>query len=446
MGSSSSGTGLEEYYRQEDPHEMTYKLLLLSISLGAMLTAPSSWAAERSVLITNVRPVGAQPEQATLITQAIAAEVSRHGDIRVITSADLDAVAKHDTALQSLDCDAACLADLTALAHADDALSGTLGQVGNEWVLTISLVDGAHAEAKGSASRSAQSLDALVAQMPVILAEAFGWQQVQSSEPHYTLPEGKEVSFAVLDVKPLGLTQDVGENLTQVVAVALKHIEGTKVISRSDINSMLQLESQKDELGCADDMSCLAEVGGALGVEKLLVGDAGLLGNSYVVNLRLIDVRTANVDSRVNETFQGVEDQLLPAIRTAVRKLVSVSDERTGAVAISSDQVGAELYVGDELQGELPMPAIEGLPAGRHSIRVQKSGYLNWHSDVYVEPGATTPLWASLEKGPTPLYQRWYFWTALGAVVAGGVTTTVVLLQNSQSASSIKIPYARAAQ
>jgi len=34
---------------------------------------------------------------------------------------------------------------------------------------------------------------------------------------------------------------------------------------------------------------------------------------------------------------------------------------------------------------------------------------------------------APKSAGQAPVYKRWWFWTAIGAVVAGGVVTAVVL-------------------
>jgi len=74
-------------------------------------------------------------------------------------------------------------------------------------------------------------------------------------------------------------------NLTQVLAVEIKKVEGAKVISRDDIASMLQLEAERDRLDCDEEMSYLAEIGGTLGVEMFIVGHAGKVAESFLISL-----------------------------------------------------------------------------------------------------------------------------------------------------------------
>src|SRR3954469_24747603 len=46
---------------------------------------------------------------------------------------------------------------------------------------------------------------------------------------------------------------------------------GQSVIGKSDIEALLGLERMKDAVGCTDT-SCLAEIGGALGVDEMVTG------------------------------------------------------------------------------------------------------------------------------------------------------------------------------
>ena len=232
--------------------------------------------------------------------------------------------------------------------------------------------------------------------------------------------------MAVFELKTAGLSDAVARNLPQVLTAEVAEIDGTSVISTDDIASMLKLQEKKMLLGCLDDSACMAEIGGALGVDMLLVGQAGKLGASYVVSLRLVGVREVVVASRVTETFKGIEDQLLPAVRLAGRRLLGITDESPGAIVVTSNEQEAEVYIDEEKVGELPMPALRDLAPGRHAVRVRKEDFIDWRSDIYVEPGSTTPLWAEMVEAPVPWFRRWWVWTLVGVGVVA-VTTTVVL-------------------
>ena len=66
------------------------------------------------------------------------------------------------------------------------------------------------------------------------------------------------------------------------------------VVGADEIRAMVGVEHQKQLLGCTE-VSCLAEIGGALGAEKLVLGSLSRFGETYVLDLKLVDARTAKV-------------------------------------------------------------------------------------------------------------------------------------------------------
>ena len=321
--------------------------------------------------------------------------------------------------------DEACVAALSEAAAAQFALSGTIGRIGGEVIVTLNLLDTAKTESAGSASGTAPSLSAVADIIPTLLATTFGWSGAAAAK-RYSLPQGKQVSFAVFDLKPLGIAPEVAANLTQVLAVALKSIDGTSVVSRDDIAAMLQLEASKVGVDCSDE-SCLAEIGGALGVDKLVVGNVGKLSERFVVSLKLLDVREAQVDQRLTESFVGLEDQLLPAVRQAATNLLGIERTAPGQLAVAASEPAAEVFIDEEERGSLPMPPLADLSAGKHQLRIYKEGFLDWRSDIYVNEHATTAVWAQLIEDPPEWYETWWFWSGTGALLVAGAATAYVV-------------------
>ncbi len=270
--------------------------------------------------------------------------------------------------------------------------------------------------------------------MPTVVARLFGVENIDT-RPKFKLTSGQKLSFAVFDLTPSGVSKEAAQNLTQILSAEIKRIEGTSVVSRDDLTAMLNLEQDKTLLGCRDDTGCIVEIGGALGVDKLVVGHVGKLSESYVVSLRMIDPREAQVDSRVTELYQGTEDQLIRAVRQAGRKLLGVGLDAQGTLAVSATEEEAAVYVDEEKRGELPMPPMGQLGAGRHTVRVVKDGFFAWRSEIYVDPGETTAVWARLEERPARWYQQWWVWTLVGVAVVGSVTTAVLLTRAGETPS-----------
>jgi hypothetical protein len=104
---------------------------------------------------------------------------------------------------------------------------------------------------------------------------------------------------------------------------------------------------------------------------------------------------------------------------------------------MSVSEAGATVFVDDEAVGETPMPPIASLLPGRHSVRVSKDGFYAFTTELYVEPGATTGQWVQLEEIPEPWYEKWWIWTGAAVIVAGGVTTAIVLAQPRTGALEI---------
>jgi hypothetical protein len=378
----------------------------------------------RTVLVADLRAMGQPEEVVRQVTTQIAETLSGAG-VTVSTTADVKDRMTLEAARQMMGCgeDSRCMAEASAAMRSDLLLSGSVGAIGNNLLLNLTLLDVRASRPVGRVSETFAGMDELPAVLPGALAALFGWEMEQTA-PRFKLPEGKKVSFAVFDLAPSGVPKEVADNLAQILSVEIKRIEGASVISRDDMTAMLRLEQDKAFLGCSDDTSCIAEIGGALGVDKLVVGHVGKIKDSYVVSLRLIDPREARVDSRITESFRGDEDQLIRAVRHAGRKLLGVGSGAVGKLAVSSSEEEAEVFLDDQKHGELPMAPIADLRVGRHTLRVSKGGYFDFYSDVYVDPHETSAVWAQMDERPARWYQTWWFWTIVGTVVAGaGVTT-----------------------
>ncbi|MBW1809526.1 MAG: PEGA domain-containing protein [Deltaproteobacteria bacterium] len=386
----------------------------------------------KSVLVMDMKPIGDQETAARQVTTLVAEVLSGAG-LTVSTLADIKDQLSLEESKQLMGCseDTACMAKVSGTMKSDLVVTGSVGAIGSSLVLNLTLIDIKQVRSIGRSSETLQGTDQLSDVLPGVLATLFGWELAQTA-PKFKLAKGQKLSFAVFDLVPSGVSKDIAENLTQILSVEIKRVEGASVISRDDMTAMLRLEEDKTLLGCSDDTSCIAEIGGALGVDKLVVGHVGKLSESYIVSLRLIDPREAKVESRITESFRGEPDQLIRAIRHAGRKLLGIGADAVGKLAVSASEESAAVYLDDEQLGVLPMAPLDELTAGRHMLRVTKDGYFDFHSDIYIDPHETTAVWAGLKERPTKWYQEWWFWTIVGTVVAGAGVTTAVLLTRSE--------------
>jgi hypothetical protein len=121
---------------------------------------------------------------------------------------------------------------------------------------------------------------------------------------------GRGLSAADKEFPPL-----LSEVLTSEVAAASQ----CQVLSQADIKSMVDFEVARAQ--CVDGSdSCLAELGQALGVDRIVTGSIGKLGSDYVVTARLVDISRAVVEQRAEEVV-GQPERLRQAAKVVGRAL-----------------------------------------------------------------------------------------------------------------------------
>ncbi|NOZ85475.1 MAG: hypothetical protein GXP49_04265 [Deltaproteobacteria bacterium] len=131
--------------------------------------------------------------------------------------------------------------------------------------------------------------------------------------------------LAVTEIKARrGVDPVLSRVIEEYLTFELAKIKGFQVIGRDDILRMLDHVQQKQMLGCNDE-SCLAEIGGALGVDKIVGGSMDKVGESILLTLKLIDIRHGTVERREMERLKGTsEEQALDGIMHLYRRMFSM--------------------------------------------------------------------------------------------------------------------------
>jgi hypothetical protein len=99
---------------------------------------------------------------------------------------------------------------------------------------------------------------------------------------------------------------------------------GLKVFTTRDVQQMLGVERQKELLGCSEGSSCVVEMVGALGVDGVLMGDIGALGDEYVLNFKVLSAKSGTTIALYNARAANVKalpDELERAARSMLHQL-----------------------------------------------------------------------------------------------------------------------------
>jgi TolB-like protein len=138
------------------------------------------------------------------------------------------------------------------------------------------------------------------------------------------------VSVAVMEFSSKGgVDQNQTDALCDMLANEIRSIGNFRVIGKSDIQAALNIEEQKMLMGCSDN-SCIAEIGGALGVRWIISGNVSLFGKTWLLNLKLMDVEKVEVASSFSRTIKGEQDILIGLLYEAVGVLFSDAQDKIG--------------------------------------------------------------------------------------------------------------------
>jgi hypothetical protein len=130
---------------------------------------------------------------------------------------------------------------------------------------------------------------------------------------------------------------------------------------------------------------------------------------------------------------------------------VQLLETLVGKIAIDGAIAGSNVTLDGAPAGTTPLEPMVVNP-GRHTVELTHEGYANFKSGADVPVGGTATLAAKQvelvkvvrvverEKDRTPVYKKWWLWTAVGgAVVIAGVVTAVVLTTGSSSPNGLTV-------
>lgn len=264
--------------------------------------------------------------------------------------------------------------------------------------------------------------------MPTLLLLALLSAQAAET-PHAVVTHDRSTrvqTIGVFSINVSGLDPEVRNSAIDAVATAVAEIPGYKSISRNELEAMLSAELIKDQLGC-DDVACLAEIGAAAGVSRIIAGSVSVVEGSLLVSLQLTNTEYVNVENRVTLSWDGPQASLNDVLATATERLVIPGNRRQpGNLRVTGIPEGAGLLVDGSPRAVAPAD-VTGLAIGVHTLQVEAEGFEPFQQPFVVRSGKMTQLNIMLNK-QTPIYRTWWFWTATGVAVAGGATATALIL------------------
>jgi len=124
----------------------------------------------------------------------------------------------------------------------------------------------------------------------------------------------------VLDLQARDLTDEeknLPAVLTESLATEAALASGCTVVTSADVREMLDFEATKVVACVEGASSCLAEIGSALGAERVIGGTVARLGDQWIISARLMNVSQGTVEVRTEQVAHSHEQQRVAAQNAA---------------------------------------------------------------------------------------------------------------------------------
>ena len=118
----------------------------------------------------------------------------------------------------------------------------------------------------------------------------------------------QDITIAVLEFEGQGVSQSETKTLTDRLRDEMINTGIYIVLERGKMDEVLK-EQGFQQTGCVTS-ECAVEVGNMLGVQQMIGGSIGKVGNIYTVSARVIDVQTGKVLKSANYDHIGDIGQL----------------------------------------------------------------------------------------------------------------------------------------
>jgi TolB-like protein len=201
--------------------------------------------------------------------------------------------------------------------------------------------------------------------------------------------KGGKVSLAVTDLKARGVDETAAAALSTEVTNTLSELRVFSVISGEDIKRLLSLEATRQACTGEADAACLAEIGGALGVDYLVYGEVAKLGDTYSLSLALLDTAKASAVGRANEKVSDAGKLLAETGRLARALVQPLLESKKGFLVLEVRESGAKVQLAGRTVGVAPIGRLS-VAMGPHEVVVEKDGFLPWARSVEVLPDQVT--------------------------------------------------------
>jgi len=151
----------------------------------------------------------------------------------------------------------------------------------------------------------------------------------------------EKIALAVLDFDAKNTDQANAEFVTDLLQTELFNTGSFKVVERQKVKKLI--EEQHFQSSGMTDMDQAVEIGRLLNVQKIMIGTVTLLGSTYIINTRILDVQSAAVVLAEATECRGGEEELPNAIAQLATTISYKVGLEGSVIRVSANEIFMDL-------------------------------------------------------------------------------------------------------
>jgi len=299
---------------------------LASLSLTLLVTTAVSQSGKPTVAILDFDAQDVNAAEVQTLTERMRTEIGNTNAVRLIERKAVEKIMQEQGFQQSGCTSDECAAEVGQLLGVQFMISGTIGKVGKTFTIDckmFSVETGETIRAKNATFEG--DISGLLTEMQILAWEITGLEAPGNLKLKRAGKDA-QTTVAVMDFEGRGITMQEAQTLTDRFTTSLSSTEKVVLVERGTMNDVL--EEQGFATGeCASD-ECAAEVGAMLGVEFMISGAIGKLGNAYTIDAKMFSVATGAAESMKSITYSGAVEGLIIEIEILAWDILGLDPPR----------------------------------------------------------------------------------------------------------------------
>ncbi len=298
---------------------------VLSVMLNAQTTSTIP-----AVAILDFESRGLPTYEVETLTERLRSEAANTNAIRLIDRKMLESILNEQGLQQSGCTTDECAAEVGELLGAQFMISGSIGKLGNTYTIDakmVSVTTGAAVRAKTVTYKG--EVSGLILEMEILAWEIVGLQAPQRLLMKRKIQSATDnkITVAILDFEPRGISTLEAQTLTDRFATEINNTGKVVLVDRNSMREVMQ-EQGYTEVECSSE-ECAAEVGAMLGVQFMISGAIGKLGDTYTIDAKMFEVATGAAAKTKNTTYIGKVDGLITEIEVLAWEMMGLKPPKS---------------------------------------------------------------------------------------------------------------------